>query len=65
MLFDQNNEVRVRVSTKSTVISKAKIMSYEDPVATQQKRDAKETSQESSSKGSRIEKTTCKRIGSR
>jgi hypothetical protein len=41
-LFDQNNEVRARVSTKSTVIGKAKIMSYEDLVEAQQKRDAKE-----------------------
>ena len=41
ILCDQNNEVRVRVSTKSTMIGKAKIMSYEDLVEAQQKRDMK------------------------
>jgi hypothetical protein len=34
--------VRVRVSTKSTVIGKAKIMSYDDIVKAQRKRDAKD-----------------------
>jgi hypothetical protein len=42
MLFDQDNEVRVRVSTKSTMIGKAKIISYKDLMEAQQKRDAKE-----------------------
>jgi hypothetical protein len=44
LLFEQNNESRSRVSTRSTVIGKAKIMSYEDIVEAQRKRDAKEAS---------------------
>lgn len=41
LLFEQNNESRPRVSTRSTVIGKAKIISCEDIVEAQRKRDAK------------------------
>ena len=42
VLFEQNNESRSRQSTRSTVIGKAKVMSYEDIVEAQRKRDMKE-----------------------
>jgi hypothetical protein len=38
----QNNESNCRQSTRSTVVGKAKVMSYEDIVEAQAKRDAKE-----------------------
>jgi hypothetical protein len=38
----QNNERNCRQSTRSTVVGKAKVMSYEDIVEAQAKRDAKE-----------------------
>jgi hypothetical protein len=41
LLFEQNNKSRSRLSTRSTVISKPKVMSYEDIVEAQNKRDAK------------------------
>jgi len=42
LLVDQNNESNCRRSTRSTVVGKAKVMSYEDIVEAQIKRDAKE-----------------------
>ena len=42
LLFEQNNESTCRRSTRSTVVGKAKVMSYEDIVEAQAKRDAKE-----------------------
>ena len=42
LLFQQNNESNHRQSTTSTVVGKAKVMSYEDVVEAQAKRDAKE-----------------------
>lgn len=42
LLFEQNNESRSRLSTRSTVIGKAEVMSYDDIVETQRKRDAKD-----------------------
>jgi hypothetical protein len=42
LLFQQNNERESRQSTRSTVVGKAKVMSYEDIVEAQAKRDAKE-----------------------
>jgi hypothetical protein len=42
LLFEQNNESICRQSTRSTVVGKAKVMSYEDIVEAQAKRDAKE-----------------------
>ena len=42
LLFEQNNESNCRQSTRSTVVGKAKVMSYEDIVEAQAKRDAKE-----------------------
>jgi hypothetical protein len=40
-LFAQNNEKKSRQSARSTVIGKAKVMSYEDIVVARQKRKAK------------------------
>jgi hypothetical protein len=45
ILFEQNNESNCRKSTRSTIVSKAKVMSYEDFVDAQAKRDAKEATQ--------------------
>jgi hypothetical protein len=42
LLFEQNNESDCRQSTRSTVVGKAKVMSYEDIVEVQAKRNAKE-----------------------
>ena len=42
LLFKQNNEAKVRRSTKSTVVGKAKVMSYEDSEDARAKRTAKE-----------------------
>lgn len=42
LLFKQNNESISRLSTRSTVVGKAKIMSYDNIVKTQRKRDVKE-----------------------
>lgn len=42
LLFKQNNEAKVRRSTKSTVVGKAKVMSYEDIEEAREKRAAKE-----------------------
>ena len=41
ILFDQNNEKMSRSSTKSTVVGTARIMSYDDIVEAQRKREAK------------------------
>jgi hypothetical protein len=42
LLFEQNNEKTTRTSIKATVVGTAKVMSYEDIVEAQQKRDMKE-----------------------
>jgi hypothetical protein len=42
LLFEQNNEKAVRTSTKSTVVGTARVMSYEDIVEAQKKRDMRE-----------------------
>ena len=42
LLFEQNKEKKVRASTKSSVVGRAKVMSYEDIVAAQKKRQDKE-----------------------
>jgi DDE superfamily endonuclease len=41
ILFDQNNEKMSRSSTKSTVVGTARIMSYDDIMEAQRKREAK------------------------
>jgi hypothetical protein len=41
LLFEQNNESKSRSSTKATIVGKAKVMTYEDIVEAQAKRDAK------------------------
>lgn len=46
LLFQQNNESKRRKSTKSTVVGKAKVMSYNDIVEAQAKRAAKEAARE-------------------
>lgn len=46
LLFQQNNESKRRKSTKSTVVGKAKVMSYNDIVEAQAKRAAKEVARE-------------------
>jgi hypothetical protein len=45
-LFKQNNEAKRRKSTKSTVVGKAKVMSYEDIVEAREKRASKEAAKE-------------------
>ena len=47
LLFEQNNDAKSRVAAKSTVVGKAKVMSYEDIVEAQKLRDAKDASAES------------------
>ena len=42
LTFQQNNEATSRQLTRSTVVGKAKVMSYDDIVKAQVKRDAKE-----------------------
>jgi hypothetical protein len=42
LLFEQNNEKSTRSSTKSTVVGTARVMSYEDILEAQKKRDIKE-----------------------
>lgn len=46
LLFQQNNEAKCRRSTKSTVVGKARVMSYEDIVEAKVKRSAKEAEKE-------------------
>ena len=45
-LFKQNNESNVRASTKSTVVGKGIVMSFEEIREAQKKRDAKDASEE-------------------
>jgi hypothetical protein len=42
LLFEQNNEKQTRISIKSTVTGNAKVMSYDDIVEAQAKRDRRE-----------------------
>jgi len=60
LLFQQNNESKCRKSTKSTVVGKAKVMSYEDIIEAQAKRAAKEAAKEAAAvnrKGGRKRKS--------
>jgi hypothetical protein len=41
-LFKQNNESHTRTSMKSTMVGKGKVMSYEDIMEAQKKRDEKD-----------------------
>ena len=43
LLFEQNNESESRKSVRSTVVGKAKVMSYEDIIQAKLKRDVKDT----------------------
>lgn len=45
-LFKQNNESNVRASTKSTVVGKGTVMSFEEIRVAQKKRDAKDASED-------------------
>jgi hypothetical protein len=51
-----NNEAKVRRSTKSLVLGKAKVMSYEDLEEAQAKRAEKEAAKEAKGKGKRGQK---------
>lgn len=42
LLFEQNNEKTTRTSMKATIVGTAKVLSYEDIVEAQQKRDMKD-----------------------
>lgn len=44
VLLEQNNEKKTRQSVRSTVVGKAKVMSYEDIVEARKKREKKEAS---------------------
>lgn len=45
-LFKQNNESNTRTSSNSTMVGKGKVMSYEDILEVQKKRDEKEAAQD-------------------
>jgi hypothetical protein len=49
LLFEQNNEKTTRQPTRSRVVGHAKMMSYEDGLKAQRKRDAKAVSRPGSS----------------
>jgi hypothetical protein len=53
LLFEQNNEKTTRSSTRSTVPGNARIMTYDDIVEAQRKRDVKEALPTGTKKGSR------------
>jgi hypothetical protein len=42
LLFEQNNEKNTRTSIKATVVGTAKVLSYEDIVEAQRKRDERD-----------------------
>jgi hypothetical protein len=50
VLFEQNNEKTCRQSSGTTVVGHAKVMSYEDIIEAQKKRDATATKQGSTRK---------------
>ncbi|KUL81415.1 hypothetical protein ZTR_10223, partial [Talaromyces verruculosus] len=50
VLFEQNNEKTCRQSSGTTVVGHAKVMSYEDIIEAQKKRDATATKQDSTRK---------------
>jgi hypothetical protein len=51
LLFKQNNEAKVRGSTKPTVVGKAKVMSYKDIEEAREKRATKEAEAASKKRG--------------
>jgi predicted LPLAT superfamily acyltransferase len=57
-LLTVNNEAKVRRSTKSLVLGKAKVMGYEELVEAGEKRVKKEAAQRAKSKGKRGRKRT-------
>ena len=63
LLFKQNNEVKVRRSTKSTVVGKAKVMSYEDIEDARAKRAAKEEANTGQGKRGRKRKSPVPEAG--
>jgi hypothetical protein len=52
-LITINNEAKVRRSTKSVILGKAKVMSYEDLREAREKRDAKDKAKATAGKGKR------------
>lgn len=58
LLFKQNNEAKYRRSVKSTVVGKAKVMSYEDIEEARAKRAKKEQATASKGKRGRKRKST-------
>jgi hypothetical protein len=53
LLFEQNNKKTTRLSTRSTVTGTARVMTYEDIVEAQRKRDVKEAITTGTPQGSR------------
>ena len=71
MLFEQNNEKTSRMSVRSTVVGSARVMSYEDIVEAQRKRDIKDgagarpnqkSSQRTRCKSTRSEKSLAEEV---
>ena len=52
-LFEQNNEKKNRQRTKSTVVGKAKIMTFEDIAVAKRKREEKEAAREANKRKKR------------
>jgi hypothetical protein len=53
LLFEQNNESNCRKSVRSTKVGEAKVMSYDDIVEAQAKRDAKEATVQEGKRGAK------------
>jgi hypothetical protein len=53
VLFEQNNESNCRKSVRSTKVGEAKVMSYDDIVEAQAKRDAKEATVQEGKRGAK------------
>ncbi|KAF2190317.1 hypothetical protein K469DRAFT_760038, partial [Zopfia rhizophila CBS 207.26] len=58
LLFKQNNEANVRRSTKSMIVGKAKVMSYEDIKGERANRAAKEAAAVSKKRGRKLRGST-------
>jgi hypothetical protein len=54
-LFEQNNEKQSRQRTRSTVVGKAKIMTFEDIAVAKRKREEKEAAREAKKRKKRAE----------
>jgi len=58
LLFEQNNESSCRQSARSTVVGKAKVMSYEDIVKAKAERDAREAVPKKGKRGPKRKSST-------